>query len=88
MEITIKKEVEQKVNIETPYYFKDVCFWYLVTETNYVQIYSSGFDTTPHISVSKGAPRDLTSETAVPITKQEFNEVLENAITNIKNITT
>jgi hypothetical protein len=79
MEITIKKEVEEKYNLELPYYAKSTCYAYKIISPNEVldiEYYlGAAIKIQPWI-----LPQVLT---ATPITKQEFNEIYQEVLTKL-----
>jgi len=81
MEITIKKTIEKKVNIEVPYYAKSLCYAYKVIAENdvlCVQFYGSG---TPRLQ-TENYFSDMILD-GEPITKQEFNEIYNEVLTKL-----
>ena len=77
MEITIKKTVEEKVQITLPAYIKGVCHFYkVISENKAIQVTTLE----GHQSINETSPIVAFSNTKEKCTKEEFN----NAFNQIK----
>jgi hypothetical protein len=83
MEITIKKIIEEKVNVELPFYMKSNCHHYKVyNETNCIQVTDLGNNS----AIQIGHIGLAISETNVECTQEEFKEAFNKVKEQLTNL--
>lgn len=84
MEITIKKIIEEKVNVELPFYKKDNCHHYKVYSESEC-IYVTDLDTFG-FAIQKGNISLALAEGNVGCTKEEFEEAFNKVKEQLTNL--
>ncbi len=80
MKLKVKKEVEEEIELELPYYCKSICYYYKVISENVVLVILPKTDSeVMELQVGPFYPRIL-DDRHTKITATEFNEVFQSTL--------
>lgn len=85
--IKIKREIEEEIELELPYYCKSICFYYkIVNENTVIQVLPKvDSDKNFEVNVVSLWPR-LLDESHTQISSVEFDEVFQKTITDFMDL--